>query len=170
MPIQPCGVAEPPDLKSELIRPPHTLQKRLHYIMPYYRLGIVIKWCFMMFLSCLHAFSSLRIESWLYLWSKTTENCFQKGQIFNIYNKTLFFCKKCKLLWFQNRDIYLSKLLLFKKTPDLAFSDIILKHIQRWASNFKNWRSYKVFNQVGTFLSKKRSHRGGEWVCSLSCQ
>ena len=94
-----------------------------------------------MFLSCLHAFSSLRIESWLYLWSKTTENCFQKGQIFNICNKTLFFSKKCKLLWFHNRDIYLSKLLLFKKTPDLAFSDIELKHIQRWASHSKKWKS-----------------------------
>ena len=142
-------------LKSELIRPPHTLQKLLRYILTYYRLGIVIKWCFMMFLSCLHAFSSLRIESW----SKTTENCFQKGQIFNIYNKTLFFCKKCKLLWFQNRDIYLSNLLLFKKTPDLAFSDIGLQHIQRWASSSKKQKScsekdpgFRIFYNYGSFL------------------
>ena len=52
-----------------------------------------------------------------------------KSSIFII--KHCFSAKSANYCDFQNRDIYLSKLLLFKKTPDLAFSDIVLKHIQR---------------------------------------
>ena len=129
-------------LKSELIRPPHTLQKLLHYILTYYRLGIVIKWCFMMFPSCFHALTSLRIQYWCIYEPKLVRIASKTQQIFNIVDKTLFLWKIHNCCDFQNRDIYLSKLIVFKKTPDLAFSDIILNDIKRWASKSKNQKSY----------------------------
>ena len=89
-----------------------------------------------MFSSCFHAFTSLRIKYWCIYEPKLMRIASKMQQIFKIDDKTRFFVKNKDFLIFRiGIIIYLSKLILSKKAPDLAFSDIILKHIQRWTSH-----------------------------------
>ena len=67
-----------------------------------------------------------------------------KSHWYSLYNSvrmySIIWSKFTVLLWFFGCDTYIIpplKLDWLKKTPDLAFSDIAFKNLQRWASNFK---------------------------------